>query len=155
MPNITKSKTTHKSSRNWEKHTDVVTHNDVINAYLNGKEVGRNEMEVALKSLFNKNLKKAKKISENFYDEVKELGYNLNSIHLKADEINNFVALVVANKEDYLDDGFLAAFTISRRLKDENDEPDFAISFTFTYNAETLNEHCLDSDGFFMKYGNT
>ena len=138
---------------NWQKQTNVVTHNDVIDAYLMGKDHGRNEMERVLKSVFRKNLDKAKSISEAFHKEVAELGFKLNSIHLKADEITSFIVLIICSQEDYVKDDFLKAFTAARRLKKENDQDDFSISFTFTYKADTLNERCLDSDGFFLKYG--
>lgn len=137
---------------NWRQQYDAVTHNDVIDAYLKGKQAGKDEAKIAMVKLFEQNLAKAQEKSEQLYDELKGMGLNKNSLHLKADNLTNFMALIVADAKDYVDDKFLDAITASRLLKAQSDSDDFTLNFYFTYHADTLNENCLDSDGYFLKY---
>jgi hypothetical protein len=137
---------------NWRQQYDAVTHNDVIDAYLKGKQAGKDEAKIAMIKLFELNLRKAQEKSEQLYEGLKEMGFTINSIHLKADNLTNFMALIVADVNDYVNENFLKAITASRELKTQSDSDDFTLNFYFTYHAETLNEHCLDSDGYFLKY---
>jgi hypothetical protein len=137
---------------NWRQQYDAVTHNDVIDAYLKGKQAGKDEAKIAMVKLFEQNLAKAQEKSEQLYDELKGMGFAINSLHLKADNLTNFMALIVADAKDYVDDRFLDAITASRLLKSQSDSDDFTLNFYFTYHAETLNGNCLDSDGYFLRY---
>jgi hypothetical protein len=137
---------------NWRQQYDAVTDNDVIDAYFKGKEAGKDEAKIAMIKLFELNLGKAQEKSEELYESIKAMGININSIHLKADNLTNFMALIVADYEDYVSENFLKAISVSRDLKTKTDSKDFTLNFYFTYHAETLNVHCLDSDGYFLKY---
>ncbi len=138
--------------QNWEKQQDVITHNDVIDAYIQGRTYGRNEYQIAMHNLFELNLKNAKKASEKLYDNLLKLGIAISSVNLKADSSTDFMALVIVSTEDYISERFLEGIKISRNIKSEADNSNFIINFIFTYNAATLNEHCLDSDGYFLKF---
>ncbi len=137
---------------NWRQQYDAVTHNDVIDAYLKGKQAGRDEAKIAMIKLFELNLGKAQEKSEELFETLKSMGFNITAIHLKADNITNFMALVIADYKDYVSENFLHAITISRNLKNNVDSADFTLNFYFTYQADTLNERCLESDGYFLKY---
>ena len=150
------STTTTKSyvqpQENWRQQYDAVTHNDVIDAYLKGKQAGKDEAKIAMIKLFELNLAKAQKKSELLYDQLKGMGININSLHLKADDLTNFMALIITDVNDYVSEKFLDAISASRKLKATSDSDDFTLNFYFTYHGETLNEQCLDSDGYFLKY---
>jgi hypothetical protein len=152
MSTQVKSKSYVQPQENWRQQYDAITHNDVIDAYLKGKQAGKDEAKIAMIKLFEVNLGKAQEKSEQLYDDLKEMGFTINSIHLKADTLTNFMALIVADMNDYVSEKFLNAITTSRELKKQSDSEDFTLNFYFTYHAETLNEHCLDSDGYFLKY---
>lgn len=149
-PTHTKSYT--QPQENWRQQYDAVTHNDVIDAYLKGKQGGKDEAKIAMIKLFELNLNKAQEKSEELYETLKKMGFGINSIHLKADNITNFMALIIADYKDYVSEEFLNAITASRELKTKTDSEEFTLNFYFTYHAGTLNEHCLDSDGYFLKY---
>ena len=102
--------------------------------------------------LFDNNLEKAKSISEKLFLNIKNDGINLKAIHLKADAITNFYALFISDKTDFLKDDFRNVFISARKCKLENDGKTFSISFTFTPDSNTLDENCLASDGYFIKY---
>lgn len=44
----TKQKSSVKAQENWIQSDDVVSHNGVIDAYLKGKKVGRDESRLAM-----------------------------------------------------------------------------------------------------------
>ena len=152
MSATTHSKVHRPSQESWEKQQDVITQNDVIDAYLHGRKQGRTDYQIAMNNLFETNLTKAQEASEKLYEDLKSLTINVNSIHLKADAVTNFMALIVADDKDYLDDKFLKGIRASRKIKTTVDSSDFIINFIFTHNTKTLNEDCLDSDGYFLKY---
>lgn len=137
---------------NWKQSDDVVTHNDVIDAYLKGKEVGRDEVKLAMNKLFQSNLTKAQHTSEKLNDSLKEIGIKINEIHLKADNLTDFMALIIAKPDDYVSDKFLKAISLARKIKEDSISDDFSLNFYFTYKAKTLNENCLNADGYFLKY---
>jgi hypothetical protein len=146
----------HKSSikkqENWHQSYDVVTHNDVIDAYLKGKAVGRDEVKLAMNRLFQTNLSKAQDNSEKLNEQLKKLGITISEIHLKADNLTDFEALVVAKKDDYISEKFLKAISVARGIKKYSHSDDFCINFSFTYQAKTFDEDCLNADGYFLKY---
>jgi hypothetical protein len=146
------SKSSVKKQENWQQLDDVVTHNDVIDAYLRGKEVGRDEAKLAMYKLFQANLTKAQDNSEKLNDYLKTIGIDIFAIHLKAESLTDFMALVIVRPEDYISDEFLKAISLGREIKTYAYSEDFSIDFYFTYMAETLNENCLNADGFFLKY---
>lgn len=139
-------------SNNWQKQTNVITHNDVLEAYLKGKEAGKTEQQRVNQSLFDINLQKAKSVSEKLFEQLASDGFKLKAIHLKADAITNFYALFISSKSDFLKDEFRNAFIVARKYKTEIDESTFSISFTFTPDSDSLDEDCLASDGYFIKY---
>jgi hypothetical protein len=148
----TPTKSYAQPQENWRQQYDAVTHNDVIDAYLKGKQAGKDDAKIAMIKLFELNLGKAQEKSEQLYEHLKSMGFTINSIHLKADNLTNFMALIVADYNDYVSENFLKAISASRELKTKTDSEDFTLNFYFTYHAETLNVHCLDSDGYFLKY---
>jgi hypothetical protein len=152
MSAVATKKESPRQSHNWQKQPDVITANDVINAYFKGKEDGKTEQERINLHQFNTNLEKAKIVSESLFETISKSGLHLNSIHLKADTITSFRALFIANKEDFLKDEFRNVFVLARQVKLENENETFEISFLFTPDSKTLSERSLASDGYFIKY---
>ncbi|MGN6297921.1 MAG: hypothetical protein ACTHM7_14135 [Ginsengibacter sp.] len=152
MSNVQVRSKSPKKQEYWRQSDDVVTHNDVIDAYLKGKEVGRDEVKLAMNKLFQSNLSKARDNSEKLHEQLKKIGINISEIHLKADNLTDFVALVIAKKEDYISEDFLKAISLARGIKKYSHSEDFCINFSFTYQAKTFDENCLNADGYFLKY---
>jgi hypothetical protein len=152
MSTSTQTKSYTQPQENWRQQYDAVTNNDVIDAYLKGKQAGKDESKIAMIKLFEHNLRMAQESAERLYDGLVSMGFAIKSIHLKADTLTNFMALVVADLNDYASEKFLDAISKGRELKMEKDAQDFNLNFYFTYQADTLNERSLDSDGYFLKY---
>jgi hypothetical protein len=141
-----------KQSNHWQKQSNVITYNDVLDAYLKGKEAGKTEQQRVNQSLFDKNLEKAQVLSEKLFEEITSIGVKIKAIHLKADAITSFNSLLIADKNDFLTDEFRNVFLLARKIKSANEDQTFSISFTFTPDSNTLDENCLTSDGFFTKF---
>jgi hypothetical protein len=137
---------------NWKKSDSVYTGDDLIDAFLKGKEAGKNERERILINQLNNNIIHAANISEKMFSEAAKKKIKLLSIHLKAEDITRYVALFVADKEDFLSDKFRSLYIKAQKLKDEAETDNFYISFSFMPQSPALDENCLISDGFFMKY---
>lgn len=152
MNSAIKRRTLRKFAGGWLKQPNVFTHNDLIEAYLKGKEAGKTEQQRVNQSLFNSNLEKAMALSEKLFAQLNTNGLKVNAVHLRADAITRFDSLLVADKGSFLQDTFRNAFILARKLKEENETETFAVSFTFTPDSDTLDENCLASDGFFIKY---
>lgn len=138
-------------SHNWETR-DVITQDDVISAYLKGKADGKSEQQKVNLRLFKENLEKAQQVSEELFKQVAGIGFKILGLHLKADSILSFDALLIVDKNDYVSEEFLKSFSIARTLKNEADDETFNIYFTFTPRSSSLNENCFIHDGFFAEY---
>lgn len=137
---------------NWEKIDDVFTGDDLIDAFLKGKEAGKDEHYRILFSQFRENVDNATKLAEKLMKKVAGLKINTVDIRIKADDITSFKALFIVDRKDFLDQSFRKVYTISREVKQKSETEKFYISFSFTPSSAELNEDCLIADGFFLKY---
>jgi hypothetical protein len=138
--------------QNWKKEESVYTGDHLIDAYLKGKQDGKDEMIKILTKQFKDNVDIATTISEKLYSEAAKKKINFKTIHLKADGITKFSALFIAKKNDFLSDKFRDIFVSARKLKNEVESDSFYISFSFMPDSKDLNEKCINADGFFLKY---
>jgi hypothetical protein len=141
-----------KMPHNWEKQESVYTGDNLIDAYLIGKEDGKNQMITILTNQFKKNIDIATSTAEKLYSEALKKKINFKSIHLRADSITKFSALFITEKSDFVSNKFRNIFISARKLKDEVESESFYITFSFMPNTKDLSEKCLSSDGFFLKY---
>lgn len=135
-----------------EKSSSAYSDDDLINAYLKGVEAGKNENNRVRLTELKNNISQAAQIAEDLLKEAEGKKIKLKGIHLKADNISNYTALFVANMNDFVSDDFRAIYTLARRIQNESEKENFYISFSFMPYSKSLSEHCLISDGFFMKY---
>lgn len=141
--------------QNWKK-SDGYTGDELIDAYLQGKEagieIGWTEKMKILVNQFAKNLDAAVKISEALYDEAKGQKISLKEIHLKAEGLSKFTSLFVADADDFVSDNFLKVQTIAREYKGNKKDPDVYLSILFMPYSEKINNDCLSADGYFLTY---
>ncbi|WP_162944510.1 hypothetical protein [Flavisolibacter nicotianae] len=152
IPVNSPAKSRKDTTQKWETQENAVTHNDVIDAFLTGKEVGRSEQLSVNLRLFGENYEKAKSLSETLHKQLESMGFKVVGLHLRADSITSFNTLLIVDKMDYLNESFLKSFSIARAFKNDADSDTFNIAFTFTPDSDTLDENCLEHDGFFAKY---
>lgn len=149
---VKQSITSPQIPQNWKKEESVYTGDHLIDAYLKGKQDGKDEMIKILTKQFKDNIGIATSISEKLYSEAAKKKIDFKTIHLKADGLTSFSALFIVKKDDFLSDKFRSIFVSARKLKNEVESDSFYISFSFVPDSEDLNEKCISADGFFLKY---
>lgn len=134
------------------KTLDIYTGDDLIAAYLKGKKEQRDQTKREFMEKFKKNIEKAKNASEHLLGTLEKKGFGIDSIHLKADTFSNFSILFVVDKNDFIKDQFREAFIEARKEKVGVEKEAFVINFNFTPSSDHLDEKCLNSEGFFLRY---
>ncbi len=137
---------------NWIKKSSVYTGDQLIDAYLKGKQDGKDEMVKILSKQFKNNIEIATSISEKLYSEARQKKIFFKTIHLKADGITKFSALFVSKKADYISEKFRDIFISARNLRDEVESDSFYITFSFIPDSKDLSDKSLNADGFFLRY---
>lgn len=152
MSVVTVKKNSPDKPRNWEKVGDTYNTDEIIDAYLQGKEDGKGMHAKILQQTFANNVNTAAKVSEDLLKKANQKKLKLKAIHLKADSITNFVALFIVDEKSYISDQFRDAFVLAEELKKQTVNDSFYISFLFAPNSKNLNQDCIHADGFFLKY---
>lgn len=137
---------------NWKKDDQWYSGDNLIDAYLKGKQDGRNETNNILSKQFETNLTIATSIAEKLFSEAKKKKIELKEIHLKANSITNFSALFVADENDFIADDFRNIFSIARKFKNKVESDSFYINFFFLPLSDSFNEKNLNAEGYFLKY---
>lgn len=138
--------------RNWKKEESVYTGDDLIDAYLKGKQAARGEAVNILINQLKENVGLAASVCEKLFSTAEKKKIHFNGIHLKADSLTTFSALFVAKKDDFISDKFRDVLISARKIKNEAEKDSFYISFSFMPESKSINENCLKADGFFLKY---
>jgi hypothetical protein len=136
----------------WKKSEGTFSADAVIDAYLKGIEVGKNEYTRVLMLQFKENMTEAGKATERLLLKATEHNIKVKSVHLRADSISAFTALFIVDEKDFLDDSFRPIFTDARNIKNEFIKETFYISFTFLPSPANLKESSLTADGYSWNY---
>jgi hypothetical protein len=141
---------------NWHPSDNKFTGDEMIDAYFLGRQAGIqagwDEKFQILANQFRKNIESAVKISEEFYKEVLENNVSLKTIHLKSEGLSKFTSLFIADLNDFVSEDFLKVHNIARKYRGSNRDKEIYISFLFMPYSEKINQDCLDSDGYFLRY---
>lgn len=138
--------------KDWQKSVEYYTSNDLITAYLKGKEEGKKDEFDKSFQEFSVNVKLATSIAEELFALGKDQDIVLNEIHLKANTLYSFEVLYLVDKKLFLSDNFRAIYVLSRQLRNKYKTDKFNLSFSFTPQSEEVSVDCLGADGFFMRY---
>jgi hypothetical protein len=138
--------------KNWEKSEYIYTGDHLIDAYLRGKQDGKDELQHILAEKFNENLTIATNAAEKLYAEAKKKKIRFSDIRIKANSITQFSGLFVANVNDFISDKFREMYTMANSLENELETESFSIIFSFMPKGDHLNEDCISADGYFLKY---
>lgn len=141
-------------SENWKVAPDHSRHfseNQVIDAYLKGKDDGREQTQKALINLFNVNINKAGHHTGLVANHLLKHGFTFHSAALKAVSFDEFQVIITVKEEDILSDSFLKVYDFTAKLEHESKEELYHISFVFTHN-KSINVDLLKSDGFIFEF---
>lgn len=140
-------------SSNWRfEKKNYFTHDQVIEAYIKGKEAQRDQnIKVLIKELEN-NIKKASNAVERIHEYIVSLGFKSYTYYVRFNNIISFDVIFSINQEDYLSESFDKVYVFSMNLKRELNNETFNISFSFMPKSDSLNEKRLTSEGFLLRY---
>lgn len=126
---------------------------DLIDAYLKGKEDQKNsEIQVLTEKLEN-NLIAAKAHSERLFSIIQDYGFKCRVIKLKIKDIYTYVSLFIIDEDDFCNDDFLKIYEESIKLKKEyNTSSTFNFTTMFSPDNKELSEETILTDGFYLSY---
>ena len=140
-------------SSNWIKQEkETYTSDELINAYLQGKNEGQSQKVKILLDALGKNISLAQYIIESINEEIIKNNFNSLKSYLRIKSLNIFDAVFTIELEDYLSDDFDKVYKLSREYKNKNNTDSFNINTTFMPVTDSLNEERLISDGFYLIY---
>jgi hypothetical protein len=137
---------------NWKKEQHVYAGDDLIEAYLKGRQDGKNEITNILSNTFEENIKKATAIAEKLFNSAANKKIEFTSVHLKSEGIASFTSIFLVRKDDFISDKFRNILVLGRKLKKELENENIYITFSFAIDDKGFSEKKLISDGYFLKY---
>ena len=153
----TNQDTSNKSPNIWEVSVDkntIFTNDDVIDAFLKGKEVGVKEKKQIFVDKLNENIEKSANFTESMLTFLRKNNFNPISAHLKINAFNDFVLLVTLPEDECISAKFWVSYNFAATIEEQvmNDKY-YNVMFMFSdREEETFNKNLLASDGFFMDY---
>lgn len=143
-----------ETSSHWilNPEKEYFTHDELIDAYLRGKEHQKNENQKILLEKLESNIKLAQSIVETITSEIKEKGFKSFKSYLRVNNIIKFDAIFDVSSDDFTSDSFDEIYTISRNLRKEVNTETFNINFTFMPHSDNINEKRINCEGFIFMY---
>jgi|AntAceMinimDraft_15_1070371.scaffolds.fasta_scaffold66092_2 hypothetical protein len=154
MPIITKSTVNQDASADWilRPEREYFTHDELIDAYLRGKEKQKNDNQKILLEKLGKNVKHAQSIVETITAKINQKGFKSFKSYLRINNIIKFDAIFDVSMLDFTSNKFDDIYTLSRKIKKEKNNDTFNINFTFMPHSDNLNEKRLVCEGFIFMY---
>jgi len=154
MPLTTKNSSKRNISSEWKlkPEKEYFTHDELIDAYLKGKEEQKNENQKILLEKLEKNVRYAQKLVEDITAEISNKGFKSFKSYLRINNIVKFDAIFDVSLEDFTSDKFDEIYTLSRKIKKEVNKDTFNINFTFMPHSDNLNEKRIACEGFVFMY---
>lgn len=138
---------------NWCEEFAVPSTDQIIDAFEQGVKVGLENKDKYAKKIFMNNINLAFKLSETFFDWVKNLDINTVGVYLKVENIDTFETLVVIDSDKYFDKPIRSKlYNKAKELRKENNTSTFNIEFTLQPTNDDLNSKSLQNHGYFLSY---
>ncbi len=153
----TNKDTFNKPPNTWEVSVDkntIFTNDDVIDAFLKGKEVGVKEKKQIFIDKLNENIGKSAHFTASMLDFLRKNSFNPISAHLKINAFNDFTILITLPEEEFISEKFLISYDFASTIEEQIiSDKYYNVMFIFSDREEkTFNKNVLTSDGFFMDY---
>jgi len=127
---------------------DSFTSNDLICAYMKGREEGVDSLKAGFKKLIMDNMKKAAKNSHEVVKKIRENKFDVITAYLNIHEWNELEVLFVVPEEHYLDSDFIKIYDFVKKYETKLNNENYSITFSFVEKSDTLDKDCILSDGF-------
>lgn len=144
------------SPTNWEYTSpkeNLFSSDDVINAYLKGKNDGLEQQQRLVLEKLNSNIIKAEKHTAETLAYLREKKLNPVSAYLRINSWDDFSILIVLPQTEFLDKKILKVYDFLSNLENEVMEEMYNIQFTIcdTEEDEDVDENHIRSDGYILK----
>lgn len=127
---------------------------DLIEAYEEGKERGRDELTAVIEEKVEVNLSTAAEASECLFEYLREnTEISPVQVYLRMESPIDYSALFLVPEEHYVSDAMTEVLTEAKRRELELTQETFSIEFSFlAYDEEATNEEAIVADGFRFAY---
>lgn len=127
---------------------------DLIEAYEEGKERGRDELTAVIEEKVENNLSTAAEASEELFEYLREnTEISPIQVYLRMESAIDFRALFLVPEEHYVSDAMTEVLKEAKRQELELTQETFSIEFSFlAYDEETTDEDAIVADGFRFAY---
>ncbi len=139
----------------WQVSVDkdsIFTNDDVIDAYLKGKDDGVKETQQIFIDKLNENIYKSAEYTEKMLSFMRKGKLNPISAHLKINSFDDFIILITLPEEEFISEDFLETYDLASKLEDEAHDKYYNVMFMFSDRENDFNTNLLVSEGFFMDY---
>lgn len=141
----------------WEVSVDrnsIYTNDDVINAYLKGKDDGMKAGNKLFIDKLNENIEKSADYTTRMIYFLKQRKLSPISAHLKIKAYNDFVILVTLPEDEFISEDFLVSYDFASTIEEEVTKDEYYnVMFMFSdRDDESFNKNLLASDGFFLDF---
>ena len=130
------------------------TNNELIEAYLLGKEKGMEEDKQLKLSQLKSNMKDAAILTGKVFSLLKKSGLRPVSAHLRVQSWNSLNVLVLVEEKDMLSEGLLKSYNEMAVLEQEANNTLRYIDLSVTDGGDHLDRESLVADGFMFTYRN-
>mgnify|MGYP001373279862 CR=1 FL=1 len=137
------------SAKESDRH---FTSDEVISAYIAGKNHATAEAINEIKREFSSNVALATRIAEALLKSLVDKNIVIKGAHLKPHSVSYFEFLIVFDHEFYETDEFYATYFLSREIKSRYALNNLSVEFTFMSDEGDISNDCLISDGYFLSY---
>lgn len=128
------------------------TEDDLIHAYLRGKEEGMNIEKRIMFEKFQQNLKLATSEGVGLFNILGKEKINCKLCYLKAENPLCFEIIYLIDNDDYTEDNLNKVYEASRKKKKEINKETFYLNFSFIPDNGNVNEKRLIADGYVLQY---
>ena len=137
-----------------EKAKNVVTNDEIIDAYLAGKKSGLEHSKKLALDKLKENIDKSAFLTSKMLDYLKSISISPISAHLKIKSFNRFTILITLSEDEFLSQKFLKAYKVAFEIEKEteNDEYYDAMFMFSDRDEKKFNEDYIISEGYFLEY---
>lgn len=140
---------------NWEQKKDrLFCADEVIDAYLKGKQEGKHDLLTAAALMAKKNLEKTLNFSETIFKELKgRFNINVDGMRVRIKGAFDFETLFIISEKDFLSDDINTVYQYLFNKMQEVNTSQYSWSYVVMpkLNAE-INIDAIESDGFVLAY---
>ncbi|MBE2255720.1 MAG: hypothetical protein IAE65_05920 [Ignavibacteria bacterium] len=141
---------------NWEfperKNNYTFNEDDVIDAYLKGKEDGINSNFKALIKVLNENVQTTIMHRNELNNYLLKKSIQPVYAFLKIISVNMFELLTLIPSDKLIDEKFFEVYDFVTDYESKINNEYYKLTFSFTKTGESFDFNALESDGFYLKY---